>query len=204
MTYLSFKCFLNLYSFNPFQRDGRLVFTCFSMCCCIFVLFCLIISVICIGFCAFRYSRVRLLLPKRHSIPGCYLLFAYYLVTKFASGFLHVFVLDPVARCVLLFVLTAFPALLCGFMRLPFRRANIMLPFAFFITKSLFHLILLLEVLYRNGQLPTASNEEYMFSALAVITMIIFWLTVAVEVGWRIWPWIVWGPWRRRVGTSNN
>lgn len=92
MTYLSFKCFLNIKKFVPFLSDGTISYAFFSEVSCILIMFFLVFTVCGICIMAWLFSRKRLGLGTRKTIPGSYLMFTLLMATKFASGFIHAFI----------------------------------------------------------------------------------------------------------------
>lgn len=95
MTYLSFKCFLQLDRFVPYAHGNSSLI---SACCCITMLFLLIFTVCGIGSVGWVFSKIFCVDNfKRRSFKG-YLYLTVMVASKFGAGFCHAYVNDPQIR----------------------------------------------------------------------------------------------------------
>lgn len=92
MTYLSFHSFLHMYRFVPFSHGDNSFPSCVL---CLFNLFIILMTAICLGFIAWVFARRSFEVEYCKINCKSYLFLSFAVAGKFASGFFHAFVDDP-------------------------------------------------------------------------------------------------------------
>jgi hypothetical protein len=108
---------------------------------------------------AWIFSRKRLGLGTRKTLPGSYLLYTLLITTKFLSGFIHAFVDNQLSRIwsLLCIYLLSFFILFWNYQCIE-NKVNNICPIILLTAKLVVHFFLLLQILYLNGLISKADN----------------------------------------------